>query len=141
MITASVDFSFCSDDLLLMSTPPLEKGKAAARHPAVRALEGQLLPGDSPSSAAAASPPQPAGAAPAVDILTATPDSCLDVSTAPIVCALKQGGAAESRAAYVSHVAVIIVILVVVSRKHGVPSTLINALVSSANSFVLGSKE
>ncbi len=55
--------SFCSNDLLLMSTPPVTKGKA--KHPAVRALEGQLLPGDS---------------AP-VDILTASPDAVTDVSS------------------------------------------------------------
>ena len=45
-----------------MSTPPASKNKA--KHPAVRALEGQLLPGDSVP----------------VDILTATPNGCLDVS-------------------------------------------------------------
>ena len=46
-----------------MSTPPATKNKA--KHPAVRALEGQLLPGDSVP----------------VDILTATPDGGLDVSS------------------------------------------------------------
>ena len=57
-----------------MSTPPATKNKA--KHPAVRALEGQLLPGDSVP----------------VDILTATPDGCLDVSSRIHLCLNYTGG-------------------------------------------------
>ena len=55
-----------SNDLLLMSTPPTTKTKV--KHPAVRALENQLLHGDS------------SGVTAPVDILTHTPDGLQDVS-------------------------------------------------------------